>query len=31
MEQCEASSTATGIPFLEKKLREARIDLLPCG
>jgi hypothetical protein len=29
--QCKAGDTAAGIPVLEKKLRDARIDLPPRG
>ena len=31
IEQCKAGNTATGIPVLEKKLRNARIDLPSRG
>jgi hypothetical protein len=31
MSQCKAGNTAAGIPVLEKKLRDARIDLPPRG
>ena len=29
--QCKAGNTAAGIPVLERKLRDARIDLPPRG
>jgi hypothetical protein len=29
--QCRDGNTASGIPVLEKKLRDARIDLPPHG
>jgi hypothetical protein len=31
IEQCKAGNTASGIPVLEHKLRDARIDLPPRG
>jgi len=31
IEQCKAGNTAAGIPILEKKLRDARIDLPSRG
>jgi hypothetical protein len=31
MEQCKTGNTAAAIPVLEKKLRDARIDLPPRG
>lgn len=31
VEQCKAGNTAAGIPVLERKLRDARIDLPPRG
>jgi hypothetical protein len=31
IEQCKAGDTAAGIPVLEQKLRDARIDLPPRG
>ena len=31
IEQCRAGNTAAGIPVLEKKLRDARIDLPSRG
>ena len=31
IEQCKAGNTAAGIPILEKKLRDARIDLPARG
>jgi hypothetical protein len=31
VEQCKAGNTASAIPVLEKKLRDARIDLPPRG
>ena len=31
VEQCKAGNPAAGIPVLEKKLRNARIDLPPRG
>jgi hypothetical protein len=31
IEQCKAGNTAAGIPVLEQKLRDARVDLPPRG
>ena len=31
IEQCKAGNTAAGIPVLERKLRDAKIDLPPRG
>ena len=31
IEQCKAGNTAAGIPVLENKLRDARVDLPPRG
>jgi hypothetical protein len=31
IEQCKAGNTARGIPVLEQKLRDARVDLPPRG
>ena len=31
VEQCKAGNTGAGIPVLERKLRDARIDLPPRG
>ena len=31
IEQCKAGNTASGIPVLEQKLRDAKVDLPPRG